>query len=266
MDFIQPAQASPVTFNAEPGFVERRSMRRAACALEVTARQRGRFAVAASTFDLTPYGARLSGAGPFEPDSELWLRLPGLESLTVRVIWSAGPTTGVAFAQPLHTAVYARFLPADGRLTLVTAPSVPTTMPMTMPAEIARLPRREQIVRGFGAAQESPQRYTKKPIGGGIAGMIRRAAPRHAEHRREERFADALRTGPMRLTVGAYPAQVRNVSASGLKVVADFEADVGTRVAVEFDGFDAMAARIVWRRADEIGLSLPPESLDLDEA
>ena len=263
MDFIQPVQATPVSFNAEPGFVERRAMRRAACALEVTARQRGRFAVAATTADLTPYGARLSGAGPFEPDSELWLRLPGLESLTVRVIWSAGPTTGVAFAQPLHTAVYARFLPADSRLTLVAVPSVPT---MTMPAEIARLPRREQIVRGFGAAQESPQHYIKKPIGGGIAGMIRRAAPRHAEHRCEERFADALRTGPMRLTVVTYPAQVRNVSASGLKVAADFEADVGTRVAVEFDGFDAMAARIVWRRADEIGLSLPPESLDLDEA
>ena len=70
----------------------------------------------------------------------------------------------------------------------------------------------------------------------------------------------------MRLTVGSYPAQVRNVSASGLKIAATFEADVGTRVAVEFEGFDAMAARVVWRRAEEIGLSLPPESLALDEA
>ena len=263
MDPIQHPQPGPAAiFPAEPGFVERRTMRRSACPLDITVRQRGRFAVAGATADLTPYGARLSGAGPFEPDSEMWLRLPGLESQTVRVIWSHGPTTGVAFIQPLHTAVFARFLPADSRLTLVDAPAVP----LTMPAEIARLPRREQIVRGFGAAQEGPQCYTKKPIGGGMSAMIRRSVSRRAEHRGEERFADELRTGPMRLTVGSYPAQVRNVSASGLKIAATFEADVGTRVAVEFEGFDAMAARVVWRRAEEIGLSLPPESLELGDA
>jgi hypothetical protein len=263
MDLVhetRPGPAAPAPL--DPGFVERRAMRRAACPLEVTARQRGRFAVAAATTDLTPYGARLSGAGPFEPGSELWLRLPGLESLTVQVIWSDGPATGVAFHQPLHTAVYARFLPADGRLQLVTEPAVPPVMP----AEIARLPRREQIVRGFGAAMEGPQRHAKQPLGGGMTNLIRRSVVRRAEHRREERFADALRTGPMRLTVGAYPAQVRDVSASGLKVAAMYDAEVGMKVAVEFEGFDAMAARVVWRRENEIGLSLPADSLDLDDA
>lgn len=263
MDLIQHNQSGPAArFAAEPGVVERRTMRRSACALDIAVRQRGRFAVVGSTADLTPYGARLSGAGPFEPDSEMWLRLPGLESQTVRVIWSHGATTGVAFVRPLHTAVFARFLPADSRLTLVET----RVAPMTMPAEIAALPRREQIVRGFGAAQESPQRYTKKPIGGGMSGMIRRSVSRRAEHRREERFADELRTGPMRLTIGSHPAQVRNVSASGLKIAASLDADVGTRVAVEFEGFDAMAGRIVWRRAEEMGVSLPPDSLALDEA
>lgn len=215
MDFIQHPQPGPTAhFATEPGFVERRTMRRAACALDITVRQRGRFAVAGATADLTPYGARLSGAGPFELDSEMWLRLPGLESQTVRVIWSRGPTTGVAFDHPLHTAVFARFLPADSRLMLVGEP----------------------------------------------------ATTHRAEHRRDERFADALCTGPMRLTIGSYPAQVREVSASGLKVAATFEADVGTRVAVEFEGFEAMAGQIVWRRADEIGLSLPPDSLELYDA
>lgn len=262
MDFIQPDPAPAVSFNPGPGFVERRAMRRAACPLDITVRQRGCFAVAATTADLTPYGARLSGAGPFKRDGELWLRLPGLESLTVRVIWSDGPTTGVAFDHPLHTAVFARFLPVDSRLTLVGAPAAP----MTLPAEIARLPRREPIVRGFGAVKNGPLSHTKKPIGGGISGMIRRTVTRHAEHRREERYADSLRGGPVRLTIATYPAQIRNVSASGLKIAATFEGEIGTRVAVKFAGFDAMAARIVWRRADEIGLSLPPESLDLDEA
>ena len=164
------------------------------------------------------------------------------------------------FVTALH--IFARFLPADSRLMLVDAPAVP----QNMPADIAMLPRREQIVRGFGAALEGPQRHAKKPIGGGLAGVIRRTVTRHAEHRREERFADTLRTGPMRLTVGEATAQVRNVSASGLKIAATLEADVGTRVAVAFEGFDAMSARVVWRRAEEIGLSLPPDSLELDDA
>ena len=265
MDLVQHSQPGPMARAPHfvgPDFVERRTMRRAACALDVTVRQRGRFAVAAATADLTPYGARLSGAGPFKPDSEMWLRMPGIESQTVRVVWSDGATTGVAFTQPLHTAVFARFLPADSRLMLVDAPAVP----QIMPADIAMLPRREQIVRGFGAALEGPQRHAKKPIGGGLAGVIRRTVTRHAEHRREERFADTLRTGPMRLTVGEATAQVRNVSASGLKIAATLEADVGTRVAVAFEGFDAMSARVVWRRAEEIGLSLPPDSLELDDA
>ena len=260
MDLVQHVRPAPVA--PAPHFVERRTMRRAACALDVTVRQRGRFAVAAATADLTPYGARLSGAGPFEPDSEMWLRMPGIESQTVRVVWSDGATTGVAFTQPLHTAVFARFLPADSRLMLVDAPAVP----QIMPAAIALLPRREQIVRGFGAMQEGPLHLVKKPNGGGLDAVIRRTVTRHAEHRREERFADTLRTGPMRLTVGEATAQVRNVSASGLKIAATLEADVGTRVAVAFEGFDAMSARVVWRRAEEIGLSLPPDSLELDDA
>ena len=259
MDLIQHVQPGP--FVPHPEFVERRTMRRSACAMDVTVRQRGRFAVAAATADLTPYGARLSGAGPFVPDTEMWLRMPGIESQTVRIVWSQGATTGIAFTQPLHTAVFARFLPADSRMMLVNEPAVP----QIMPAEIARLPRREQIVRGFGAALEGPQRHAKKPVGGGLAGVIRRTVTRHAEHRSEERFADTLRTGPMRLTVDAASAQVRNVSASGLKVAATLDATVGTRVAVEFEGFDTMKARVVWRRADEMGLSLPPDSLELGD-
>ena len=135
-----------------------------------------------------------------------------------------------------------------------------------MPAEIALLPRREKIVRGFGAMQEGPLHLVKKPMRGGLGSVIRRSVTRHAEHRGEERFADSLRTGPMRLTVGDVPAQVRNVSASGLKVSAMLDAGVGTRVVVAFEGFDTMKARVVWRRNEEIGLSLPPDSLELGDA
>ena len=222
MDMIQQPNTPQPGVAAR--YVERRTMRRAACPLDVTVRQRGRFAVVAATADLTPYGARVSGAGPFAPDTEMWLRMPGIESQTVRVVWSEAGTTGVVFTQPLHTAVFARFLPAEGRMTLVGKP-------------------------------EGPQHRPETPVDSGLS-----------EHRCEERFADTLRSGPMRLTVGEAPAEVRDVSASGLKVSAALDADVGTKVAVAFDGFDAMTAMVVWRRADEVGLSLPPDSLELNYA
>lgn len=241
MDLIQHTQSGPRPAPADPGFAERRTMRRAACTVDITVRQRGCFAVAGETADLTPYGARLAGAGPFERDSEVWLRLPGLESQTVRVVWSRGATTGVAFDQPLHAAVFARFLPSEGRLSVV---DWPPAAPMTAPTGVARLAWRERIERGLGAGPES----------------------RPSEHRCEERFAETLRTGPMRVTISSYPAQVRDVSSSGLKIAATLEVEVGARVAVEFEGFEAMAGVIVWRRDDEIGLSLPPESLDLVDA
>ena len=167
MDTNSPPPADPV---------ERRIRRRAACALDVTVRQRGRFAVAGATGDLTTHGCRLSGAGPFLDGGELWVRLPGIESQAARVVWSQGQTTGVAFAQPLHPAVYARFLPAEERMTLV---GEPTTV-SAMPADMAGLSRREQIVRGFGGSEPGPLTLGKKPVGGGTArdsAADRRAVP-----------------------------------------------------------------------------------------
>lgn len=259
MDHIQPGP--PTLSPTQTDFVECRATRRSACALDITVRTRGHSAVAGSTTDLTPYGARVSGTGQFDPHTELWLRLPGLESQTVRVIWSQGGNTGLAFVRPLHSAVFARFLPADSRMRLVD----PHPVRSTMPAEIAGLSRREQILRGWGSAQDGPQRHLKERIGGGLSALIRRSATRRVDQRAEERFADEVQTGPMRLTVDNYPAQVCNVSASGLRIAADLKADVGSPVEVEFEGFDAIEGRIAWRCAEEIGVRLPPNSLALYE-
>jgi len=253
MDLIHPG---------EPGFIERRAQRRASCQLDSTIRLRGRFGVAGRTVDLTPQGARVEEAGPFPAGSQMWVRLPGLESQSGTVIWSRLGTTGVIFDRPLHPAVYARFLPADSRITLVTEPAIPASIP----AEIAALPRREQIVRGYAEPEGGPLRLTKKPQRGGLSAMIHRSVARRVEHREEERFADAVRTGPMRLEVAERAAEVRNVSSSGLKVATALESDVGEKVEVAFEGFDAMIGRVVWRRAGEMGLSLPREALALDDA
>ena len=136
-------------------FVERRAVRRPACAIDVTVRQRGRFAVAAATADLTARGCRVAGAGPFARHSEMFVRLPGLESQTARVVWSEGVVTGLAFAHPLHSAVYARYLPAEARLSLVEDAGVASSAGVL-----------------FGA--NDPVQRAKRPIGGGFAGMIRR--------------------------------------------------------------------------------------------
>jgi len=220
-------------------FTERRAMRRVGCALEVTVRQRGRFAVAADTANLTAAGCRVDGAGPFERDSEMFVRLPGLESQSARVVWSRGAVTGVAFAHPLHPAVYARFLPADERLSLVA---------------------------DSGAAGASPLRAAKEPTGGGFGSMIRRQVGRRIDQRQEERFDDAVRTGPMRLTVGERDAEVRNVSASGLRVAARLDAAIGEAIDVAFDGFAPIPGRIVWRSDAEAGLSLPEDAIALEDA
>lgn len=253
MDLIHPG---------EPGFVDRRQVRRSKAELEVTVRMRGRFAVAGKTVDLTPVGARVDGAGPFPTGSDMWIRLPGLDSQTGKVVWSRLGATGVAFESALHPAVFARFLPADARLTLVEEPPVP----QPMPADIAALPRREQIVRGYGAALEGPLRTAKEPKGSGLFGAIRRNVARHVEHRREERFSDTLTTGPMRLTIESFDAEVRDVSSSGLKIASPLAPEIGSKVCVEFEGFEAIEGQVVWRRGGEIGLSLPDDALALADA
>ena len=253
MDLVPPG---------DPAFVERRAMRRTRCALESTLRLRGRFAVAGRTADLTTHGARIDEVGPFPAGSAIWVRLPGLESLTGSVIWSRPGATGVAFEHPLHPAVHARFLPADCRLTVVGEAAAVAPVP----AEIAVLPRREQIVRGYAATAAGPLCAGKQPIGGGLARSIRRSVVRRSEHRGEARFDGPARTGPMRLSVDQRAAEIRNLSASGLKIAGAFEAAVGSNVAVAFDGFDAMPGRVVWRCAEEMGLSLPRDSLALDDA
>jgi hypothetical protein len=154
---------------APADFVERRATRRAACGLDVTVRQRGCFAVAGSAADLTTNGCRVAGAGPFKLGSEIWVRLPGIESQTARVIWSKNATTGVAFERALHPAVYARFLPAAERMKLVSA-----TPSQAVPDTRGEPDRQGAVAQGLFGGQRSPLRLLKQPAGGGLAGAINR--------------------------------------------------------------------------------------------
>ena len=68
-------------------------------------RQRGASGVSVRVMDLSPEGFRASTHLELSKGSDVWLRLPGLETLHATVAWSEGHFVGCAFERPLHPAV-----------------------------------------------------------------------------------------------------------------------------------------------------------------
>ena len=61
--------------------------------------------------DLSAGGCGIELDIQLEPQTRVWLKLPGIESWPCRVAWSDGRRTGLAFDRPLYQAVVDRFLP-----------------------------------------------------------------------------------------------------------------------------------------------------------
>lgn len=55
--------------------------------------------------DLSERGCRASVDGPSEEGSSLMIKLPGMEAIRARVVWSSATEIGCAFEEELHTAV-----------------------------------------------------------------------------------------------------------------------------------------------------------------
>ena len=70
-------------------------------------RQRGASGVTIQLLDLSVSGFRAATHLELEPGIDVWLRLPGLESLHARVVWQRGHLLGGEFVRPLHPAVLA---------------------------------------------------------------------------------------------------------------------------------------------------------------
>jgi hypothetical protein len=68
-------------------------------------RQRGAHAVTIQIVDLSTDGFRAATHLELFPGSDVWLKLPGLESLHSRVVWMHGHMLGCQFVRPLHPAV-----------------------------------------------------------------------------------------------------------------------------------------------------------------
>ncbi|SNS81352.1 PilZ domain-containing protein [Sphingomonas laterariae] len=71
-------------------------------------RERGAQGGTVEVLDLSPEGFRCRWHWTLQPDQAVWLRLPGLEALPARVVWSDDFMVGAAFDQPLHPAIFER--------------------------------------------------------------------------------------------------------------------------------------------------------------
>jgi len=250
-----------INFARNSGTVEKRRAPRAPLGIDASMRERGRTAMDVKVLTFSAFGCQVSGYFPATAYGQAWLKLPGLESQAVTIMWNNGTSLGVEFERPLHSSVAARYLPAAGSHAAVYAAS-------PQAANDRLLSRREQIMAGIAASDFSPLQRRKKPSGLGMFGKISRMTVRQVDHRNEPRHGDNLHQGPSKVIIDAVAGSVRNVSASGLRAFMPqvLEREIGEKVPVEFEGFDPIKGRIVWMNQTEVGISLPPQTIELFDA
>jgi hypothetical protein len=90
--------------STEPG-CDGRKAARAEVTLGAGLRQRGASGVTIQIMDLSTHGFRAATHLELERGTDVWLKLPGLESLHGRVVWMRGHLLGCEFVRPLHPAV-----------------------------------------------------------------------------------------------------------------------------------------------------------------
>ena len=245
-----------ISFERKTDFTERRRQARAPLSLAAALRERGRSALAAQLLDFSALGCRIDGLISGSGETQVWLKLPGLESLAALRVWSDGNVAGLAFDAPLHPAVAARFLPAPGSHA---AEALGTQSGTLDPL----LSRREQIIAGIAATDHSPLQRRKRPSGLGMSGRIGRLVTRSVDHRDERRYADAIPEDTA-LAIGGAEVRVLNVSPSGIKIGGlTGERAIGEAVDLAFSGFPPMTGELVWINGSEAGIALPPASIEL---
>jgi len=250
-----------INFARNSGIAEKRRAPRAPLGIAASMRERGGTASDVRVLTFSAFGCQVAGYVPTSNDGQAWLKLPGLESQAVTVVWIKGHHVGVEFDRPLHPSIATRYLPAAGSHAAVYA--------ATHPASNDRLmSRREQILAGVIASDFSPLQRHKKPSGLGMSGKITRTTVRKVDHRDEQRYGDDLHHGPTRVIIDGTAGSVRNVSASGIRAIMPYAIDreIGEKVPVEFEGFEPIKGRIVWINQTELGISLPPHTIELFDA
>ena len=263
--------------DTDPADIEQREDVRAPLEAAISVRERGGHKLPATLLDLSCGGCRIKGAFLTRgTDEDVWVRIPGLESLPTRVRWAADGTSGLQFDRKLHPAVFQRLAGVLG------GGAVPGPAPVPLPDEdasrsVAAEPfaspqarpsgsRREQIRAGY-VIPDPGMLLDKKPVEGGksIFTLVRRNTARTSDHRHETRFSPPAEID---LAIGHanMSLHVANVSSSGLMLATATSAEIGDPVEVRFAQFPPIEGSIVWKRNDSFGIALPPDSIDLTEA
>ncbi len=245
-----------ISFQRNSEFIERRRQGRAPIALAISLRERGRSAMEVQLLDFSALGCRIDGLIFAHGSAQVWIKLPGLESLAAQRMWGEGNVSGLAFDAPLHPAVAARFLPSPGS-------HAAAAVDLPFAARDPLLSRREQIVAGITGSDASPLQRRKQPSGLGMSGRISRMVTRNVDHRAERRYADAIPEGTA-LAIAGQDVHVLNVSPSGIKIKGALaDRDIGEPIDLAFEGFPAMTGQVVWMNGNEAGIALPPASIEL---
>lgn len=238
---------------------ERRHADRTSLYLKVTVRERGRTAQPAELTSISASGCEIQNAALLSDGSQAWVKIPGLESLLGRAVWTNGSRSGMQFEQPLHPAVAARF--SNSALANVVTPGHGDG-----PVNVSQFPtsRRDQILMGHANDEGGLLfRKNKTEQGSTLEGMIKRSVRRTAQHRIEERYNDPTAKQAIELLIGNRPAYVSDVSASGLRARLDSPGKIGDTVSVEFGQLPAIEGRVVWIKDAHVGIDLPPNSIEL---
>lgn len=103
--FAGPFFAGELSLAADPAAPKGRAAERVPVALGAGLRQRGAAGVSVQIMDLSIEGFRATTHLELAEDSDVWLRLPGLESCHAKVMWRKGVQIGCRFERPLHPAV-----------------------------------------------------------------------------------------------------------------------------------------------------------------
>lgn len=75
----------------------------------------------------------------------------------------------------------------------------------------------------------------------------------HDERRRDRRYP-CSRSAFLALAQGGYPCMMENISAGGARITTSARVPVGTDVRLCLDGWDAIAAQVVYSTGLAIGL------------
>ncbi|MCT2558609.1 PilZ domain-containing protein [Tsuneonella sp. YG55] len=266
-----------MTTDTEPADVEQREDIRAPLEVAISVRERGGHKMPATMLDLSCAGCRIKGAPLTRGTEDIWVRIPGLESLPARICWAEEGANGLEFERKLHPAVFQRMIAIlgsgkpPGPVAAFDQDDAPS--PHRTDRESAAPPpprpsasRREQIRAGY-VIPDPGMLLEKKPVEGGksIFTLVRRNTARTSDHRHEPRFP-APPEIDLAIGFASMSPHIANVSASGLMLATETSCEIGDPVEVRFANFPPIEGTIVWKRADSFGVALPPESIDLTEA